>query len=45
VTVTVKVRDRAAEGIFVLNDGLEGRFRAEGTVHAAFREKAPAKKP
>jgi hypothetical protein len=38
VTVSITVRERASEGLFLLGDGLEGRFRAEGTARAIGRE-------
>lgn len=41
VSVTVRVRERAPEGVFVLGDGLEGRFRADGTARATVREPPP----
>lgn len=45
VTLSLHVRERGAEGLFVVPSGLEGRFHAEGTLRAVGRDVEPPKKP
>jgi hypothetical protein len=44
VTLSLHVRERGAEGLFVVESGLEGRFRAEGTLRAVGRDVESPKK-